>query len=105
MGHRWVVDQGVCDHFERLIEVMERKEGWKEGRLEGRKGNGSQGFCGRKLIAREVPAVHVKGPRLGAFPIQPYANQSSKSHSKRGARKGQNTKTLILPMPDLTTNY
>ena len=32
MGHRWVVDQGVCDHFERLIEVMERKEGWKEGR-------------------------------------------------------------------------
>ena len=69
MGHRWVVDQGVCDHFERLIEVMERKEGWKEGRLEGRKGNGSQGFCGRKLIAREVPAVHVKGPRLGAFPI------------------------------------
>jgi hypothetical protein len=37
--------------------------------------------------------------------LQPHVKQSSKSHSKRGARKGQNTKTTILYMPDLTTNY
>jgi hypothetical protein len=41
-----------------------------EGRKVGRKeGKWFSGVLWEKLIAREVPAVHVKGPRLGAFPI------------------------------------
>ena len=50
---------------------------------------------------------YEKGARVDTYTrmLQPHVKQSSKSHSGRGARKGQNTKTTILYIPDLTTNY